>query len=981
LVYPFSFGGEQARVVAVIKQLPPKEFGTCKTVTGVEETDKSAAEIYRSTSEEFQLQSAIYRIYPNGIKTEPAATLEIDADPQEFVRPNSRSAAAGDATLYQWNPVARKWEPLKTSWFGNTAKAQVGQLSEYTTYVALMKRAGPISASGVSWEEISALSGYWNGKTSPHATVTALSQDGRTSQCESDANGSFRLPFRLNPGTNSYRLEFLPLEGKPYACTMDMIQKSGSVVTSQSPSLRLVGDSTISAGSKIIILCQDSSLADTNLKEKRSLIAQVQTSDFSKKFTVELAETIAGIGNFIGCILPPNTTDAPPDGLSMVTSCLPPHLANGTRLTISVGTVSLNLKVKDTEPTRISLTSSTHPCLLFATPENGTGISSATLHSQCKVALANNAWKISGVQGTPSARVANWPVSSFSVSSWPFIGFTYKLYSQAPWQLLIRSENKIQSFHFACKEAWFDPYAPADPLIADGNWNYWQRNLTEGEFKQIDSISFGSWIKTGYLRVEPGFLDSHRDSILIKSLWIGRSYPDRLVEIAWHAEDDSAIGQLDWWVDQDTDSANPPDKSVAKPIAKSLTGIVPPDGKCLFTLPDDGKWFFHIRANDIAGNASPVTSYPLIVYSTMRKSETLANSLLNPTAEQDVSWTQPDGTLQINLKGLGASLNPSSLIFRVGNIPYRLTKVNWNSSSEMLTITADSFEEVVPIGFDKEILSAKLEGQDIAGKPILNFPDLKIRMTSPFIWTAAADGGNLKYANYDSANQWVAFWKNPTPPWMNLFPGCVNNILVLTKGKVEHQLKPQNKWIRPIAIFDENIQNVYWQESWGDPTSKTVQLRDTLDKTAFAFDGSPATIPGRFLPRDPDKNVWIYVQAPTDSFEIATMRLITRPKGGTDVTLARASKKEVVGTLNSQEKNPIRIDGWLSPGEGTLYLKAPGKRDLQYATGMDSSYRHSNSQEVRIVATDEWTKFSIMITPKHDYKPTPGGVVDGIFYW
>ena len=110
------------------------------------------------------------------------------------------------------------------------------------------------------------------------------------------------------------------------------------------------------------------------------------------------------------------------------------------------------------------------------------------------------------------------------------------------------------------------------------------------------------------------------------------------------------------------------------------------------------------------------------------------------------------------------------------------------------------------------------------------------------------------------------------------------------------------------------------------------------------------------------------------------MRLITRPKGGTGVTLARASKKEVVAALNSQEKSPIRVDGWLPPGEGTLYLKAPGKRDLQYATGTDSSYRHSNSQEVRIGATDEWTRFSIMITPKHDYKPTPGGVVDGIFY-
>lgn len=976
LVPPFSFDGDQARVVAIIKQLPTKDFGKCKTVSGVEETDKSAEEIYNSTSDEFQLASAIYRIYPNGIKTEPPASLEIDFDSDEFSGFNSRSAAAGESMLYQWNPVARQWEPLKTNWFGNTAKAEVNHLSEYATYVVLMKRLRSVLVTGVSWDAVSALSGYWTGRTSPYTTVRASALDGRMAECESDENGNFRLPYRLNAGFNQYRLEFIPPDGKTSSRTMDIVQKSGEVVTSMTPTLRLLGEPVISSASKVIILCQDSSLSDTNIKEKRSIVAQVQTPTLSRNFTVELAETVAGTGNFIGCIVPPNFRDSSPENSSTLASYLPSHLANGDRITLSVGTATLSLTVKDTEPPRISLTSSTHPCLLFATPNSKNSLTSSRLHSQCGITIANDAWKLTGVQGgPPSARIANWPVPTYPVSSWPFIGFTYKLYSQAPWQLILRSSNSIQSFHLGCNNAWFDAYGNTEPLVADGNWHYWQRNLIEGDFKQIDSVSFGSWIKTGYLRVEPGFPDSHRDSILIKSLWIGRSYTDRLVEIAWKIEDDSGIGKLDWWVDQEVDPA-PDAKSPTKFIFKTLTGPLPTNGKCLFTLPDDGKWFFHIRATDVAGNVSSVTSYPLIVYSTQGQRETLANSILNPTDAQKISWSQPGGTFKVNLQGFGASLNPNTLMIRIGSIAYPLTKVNWNAGSEILTIAPDSFGGIIPLGFEGEILTAKLEGKDIARKPILNFPDLKIRIASPFHWTPTKEGGNLKSADYDPKNQWIAYWKNPAPPWMSLFPGCVNNVLILTKGKAV----PQIRWLRPVTVSSDEVQDVYWQENWNDPSSKPVQARDTFDKTAFSWDGSFASIPGRFSPREPDKNVWIYVQTSTDPFEASTLRLLSRP-AGKETSLSRAAQSDVIAALNAQTKNLIRLDGWLPPGAGAIDLRAPGKRDVQFAAGADLSYRHAGNNEVKIEAEDEWKKFTILITPAHDYKPANGAIVKGTFYW
>jgi len=183
-----------------------------------------------------------------------------------------------------------------------------------------------------------------------------------------------------------------------------------------------------------------------------------------------------------------------------------------------------------------------------------------------------------------------------------------------------------------------------------------------------------------------------------------------------------------------------------------------------------------------------------------------------------------------------------------------------------------------------------------------------------------------------------------------------------------------------MAFACDDAQNVYWEENWSDPTSKPVPLGKTLDKLIFSFNGSPATIPGRFSPHDLDKNAWVYMQTPTDPFELATLRMISHPKEG-EMAMSRASAADVMAEINRQGKNIIRLDGWLPQGGGFIYLRARGKRKIQFATGSDSSYRLLPGQEIRIDAADEWTRFTILITPAHDYKTTTGGAVQGKFYW
>jgi len=495
LIPPFSFDGHQGKVVAVVKQVPPAQIGSCKTITGVEEVSPLTDKIYETT-DGFRLASAIYRIYPNGIQTEPPSSLEIDFDPEEFSVPGSKMAV-GEPMLYQWNALANLWEPLRTRWFGPTAKANVTSLSPATSYVVLMKRVRPISAADIKWNATSALSGFWEGVTTPHTTVKVTSVDRETGETTSDENGRFKLSYFLRPGTNSYRFEFLPLEGKALSFDTELTQKSGSLPLPNTPTLSMVGNSTLADHGKVLIFCQDAGLSDPAIKEKRSILVQARDHHFSRKFTVELAELLPGSGNFIGSVTMPGE-DATSQTDSIPTTPLPPSLADGDKMVFSVGASSLELNIKDSEPPKATISSSTHPSLLFVSPSTGGVLKGARLHSHSDITLVDNAWKLSGIQGQgPSARIVKWPVDSFSVSAWPFISFTYKIYNPAHWQVILRSQAKIASFHLGTPNAYFPAYGVTEPLIADGNWHHWQRNLGEGKFTQIDSVSFGSWINTG----------------------------------------------------------------------------------------------------------------------------------------------------------------------------------------------------------------------------------------------------------------------------------------------------------------------------------------------------------------------------------------------------------------------------------------------------------------------------------------------------
>lgn len=123
LVPPFAFGGDIGRVVAIIRQVLPT--GSLAGLSGVEDTRYEAAQIYTTIPTTMQLLSPIYRIYPNGFESEPPASVELD-----FQAMPGHPKPPPDAMLRQYNPETATWEPLRTTWFGNTASALIGRFAQ-----------------------------------------------------------------------------------------------------------------------------------------------------------------------------------------------------------------------------------------------------------------------------------------------------------------------------------------------------------------------------------------------------------------------------------------------------------------------------------------------------------------------------------------------------------------------------------------------------------------------------------------------------------------------------------------------------------------------------------------------------------------------------------------------------------------------------------------------------------------------------------
>jgi hypothetical protein len=954
LFQPFSFGGFMSMVVAIVRQV---HTGSAEETAGIEETGANADRIYEKVPSDLRLLSPIYRIYPNGMIIDPAAVIQLECP--------SPPTSGSEALVYLWNPVPAAWEPLATNWHGNTAVAKAIRFPEYETYVAVLSRTQPLPKPSIAWNAQTALSGAWQGRTEPFANVSLAVPQG---QAVADENGVFSIPSLLKPGDSIYRFEVTPRSGDNFKTSVQIIQHAEATAYA-APQLSLSGPPKIFPNNHLYLLCEDLSLPSPSKPQRRSLLATVR-DNLSKQqpFNLELLETIPGSGRF-ACSLDPADSHNPFAG----NLAAYPH---NTILVITLGPTSVQATVIDQEkPLLVMLDSATHPCGLYLSQGALlSGLKTSAFHDQAKLEMVEGAARISGISDTPSARIAYWPIEGVSPHTWPLIGFTYKLFQPSKWQLQLSSNGTVKSFPFGTTTSWFPPYSATDPLITDGKWHRWQSSLLSPDVETIDSIFFGSWLKGFYLVADPAFRSAFEDILLVRDLWVGKGYADRRVAMRWKFTDASPLHLARWWIDTLPDSPSFPEDDINP--KGSVSGPSSASGTCQFTIPIPGQWFFHVQAEDDAGNFSNPSAYPLYITGQIPEQK-LIQHYTNTSAKESkpLKWEQPNGSFQIKLPGLGPLLDPKSVVIRIAGENYPCPDGHWNASNETLTIFADSFPSTAPMGLNNETLTLTLTAHDLQGHPLEESPSLTLQIQSPFTLDQSKSPYLLKIATATDIVTWRAYWKDLQSPWHQYFPSQANNNLVIYDSTI--RLKPI-QWERPIKSVKDT--QVYFIESFDRFEQKLVSLEELGESPVFDHNG---------FPNDPDRSQipwgspWALKISSDDSTQNNCVRMAIRNlqhHGAIDLKVASSS--QIISLVDSQLRNQdMRIDGWLPPGHGMTSFAFPPDRSVRYATSNNSTFSPARANLVSLEASESWTRFTILISTSKNFSGLKGTRINGTYAW
>ncbi|MFA6289442.1 MAG: hypothetical protein WC661_18835 [Opitutaceae bacterium] len=957
----FSFGGNDSRVIAVIKQVPSFKVNLNLNPGQIDEVGGKADEIYATLGRDYQLYSPIYRVFPNGLKTDPALTLQIDV---------AQPPAANDQTsvgIYEWNPVVKRWSPLPTSWAGTTSLTQVNQITDYECYIAVLKRIRKEAAVSIDWHAGTALSGKWAGFTEPMSLVRVFSNSRNYIETQADMNGFFTLPFLLSPSTSFYPVQILSPDGDQILTQLVKQQTPGPVLSAQAPRLSTPLTNELSDSSPVYLICEDDALIDRTATTARSIAGLLRNSNFSNSFPVELNESVPGSGRFMAEI---DLKDADSPYYAKFKTFQQDEI-----LTFTVATSELRLKFADHTPPVVQLTSPTHACLFYASGNSpsANALTSTQNHSEALVEWApEGAWKISGVGSQPSARVVRWNSDSININQWPLIGFTYRSVDARNWQLLLRNNNSIHTLNLGKAESYFRKFAQTTPLENRNEWIRWQQNLAGGPTQQLSSVSFGSWVTSAYLEGAPAFKEAWREPLWVRDLWIGRTYNEAAVQMNWKIQDASSLKAIRWWVNQDANSPQPP----ATGIQGVITQRPQKDDTCRFTVPESGTWYFHLQAMDAAGNTCAPTAFPLSIV--FVKSATALLDSVASTSNQ-VTWEQPAGGFKVKLGDIAQTVALKGLRLVIGEHTYPISRSVIDYDTGTLHVSPDSFDETIPLGINGEALAATVTGNDINGRPLERIAQVQLAIKSPFYQEDQTNSLRIGVKGVKApGKQWFAYWRYVNAPWMESFPGCVDNSLILQQA--DGQAVPKEgqrpiRWERPVVIVTASDLSQQWLEAMDTPSMQQAQPSDAGRYPTVGYRG------GEIKDSNPSAS-WIHKITPDSPFAPGYVRVMISTKGS-GIRVIRTTLGDAIRLLGNQdEKQTMRLDGMVAPTGSAVTVSLPGSASLQYSIGSQSSFSKTTADSITIEPNGEWQRFSLFFDAPPRKKTVQRTIqINGPFYW
>jgi hypothetical protein len=984
----FAHEGQNALVIAIIRYEPPG--GGTGGPYATAETGEEARRPYAWVPDNLERLAPIYRIYPNGYETDPPSQIQLDL-------PNLTEAeiiAKKFACICYYSAEKKKWMPLKTAWFGKTASASVSRIPIGEAFFTVLNSSLPPEPPAVAWTASSALSGKWMGIGEGGAKLV-MTDGARKQEFELDPEGNIEIPWVLSPDAASYDFCVVRSNGDKslptgVKVTPELIDPGKGAV------LRVLGDSQLSEENPVCIECEGSFLS--RFRDAEAIVGlRVQKGDTELLTSVELKKISGWSNKFVGTIKIGTAAGEIPPGTLRNEEIIVAKLANGSRV---------SLTYRDRLPPRVTgLQSSTHPAFFWSNPldPNTPQIRPLNAQSGVEITPVEGALRLAGTK-EQTTRMIRWPVETFSVAANPVIAFDYKSPNPHPWQILLKSKTTMYAVNVGGLTSYFPSLMAAPLLVADGQWHTCEVNLSlaGAGIEQVDGIMMGSWVTAEALgQVDPGFKNAQGNILHVRNLWVGKPSRDLSVVMQWNVRDPSGVKKCEWWVDEDSDTATPSQSSL-KGEAVNFSQTPEYKGTVRFTLPKASQWYFHVIAEDACGNRSKAVCFPIRIDMKSADVRDVMAQRLFSAPEGAIPWEQPDGKFQVKLAGYGMLLDPKKTVLVANGVKFPVPLCAWDPKSEIMTIEKKSFQGGCPLGIDGEKMKVSFSLYDIAGRRQPQQPGFEIEIKSPFTWQQNDQEAVLGFKAGNRTGKWYATWEHPNPPWVDLFPGAVNNTLLVCQqrdgtkvGEKTYYLTPPLMWKKPVRMCPPDLKPVVWQETWQSPQSELLDDRDAVLKQNPSCPGYKTSFWTRRLGGSEDfspQTVRVVVLSGTKGFDIDEVPLT---KLGERVDgLTPGSRMRIDGWLHPEQAKTLRIqisDVQQAFSRGNWQYNKQRKRRMSYAYDGYGQWQNVRleekknglwTQDLVLAPGKDWTRFSVLIeVPGNNNVPYGKAYVNGFSYW
>lgn len=695
-----------------------------------------------------------YELQPPGVEFLKPASFRMHFSTEPSGK-ESIAAAAGRAGIYAYEPVSETWRRLPACQVFPDRGEVTTELNMVTPNVAFYAVLADVAAPGrptlaASTQSTEQKSIDLSGCAEALATVEVRCGEKVRARVTADDRGAFAawdVPLAL--GTNMFSARAIDAAGNESEPSLAVVVERRTHPPRSVTELAFVGAQTVSRGDRMLLRMTGED-ADPGVNVAR---ARVWSGTDTNGLELALTETGPDTGVFVATLVVGASTIA--------TGGVIGAWADGEEI-IAVALDALgpkgSIRYRDrTPPSAPTIGCDTHPSLVqntfeataepFGDWQSIGGKAGALLEtvdgSGCQSSASFGRFlrlTKKALRGHGGALAC---AHTFAVGRYPLLAFDY----------LIPSPEKLG---LELDDGWLilfaaDIEAPARTeqrdarelvgrlpgIVADGAWHHAELDLTAAmgdravADRMVKQVRFINWDMTPEGRIEIGRPGLGCASWCIDNFRI-IGYGGREARFFWTSADEAGVTGYAYLLDQSSDTVPEP-----RPLGLETNAV--------YRGLADGRWFFHVRACDAAGNWGPANHHMIFVDDAPPKLEALAPPDEPPAAGSPLIRVVFDD-------GTGSGMNPASLIFRVGGLAFAMgsTSVTYDAAARIATFDpAKADPQVVLFAADSRTGDViQFEAADCAGhRATLAFaPVLSASAASPLrVTPPVPDGSNGWY--------------------------------------------------------------------------------------------------------------------------------------------------------------------------------------------------------------------------------------------